>query len=263
MRIVPNTGTDRVVDIVRSWLRTGNRIDLASQTLSLFAFGELAGNSARIAGTRLVLPTDDTEINLLGSGADRVARNRLQGRWLAGRCAAWIEKATEVRKANGSVPQGAIVLRNGDGRAGQALLGSFSFNTDGLGLAPGNPLNLIQASETPEECELLGAWFDAQWSELTKDNAAKLDLVVALRRLAAHRAPSRICALILHHLFKTEGGGLDEERVVKLATGIRDTEVSRNSEAVWSIEGSSRGLFVESGISCGNALPTIVQASFD
>ena len=225
MRIVPNTGTDRVVDIVRPWLRTGNRVDLASRTLSLFAFGEVAGNLARLASARLVLPTDDTEIDLLGSGADRAVRNRFQGRWLAGRCAAWIEKATEVRRANGSVPQGAVVLRNGDGRAGQALLGSFSFSTDGLGLAPGNPLSLIQASETPEECEQLGAWFDAQWSGLTEDNAAKLDLVAALRRLAAHRAPSGIYALILHHLFRIEGGELDEEQVVKSATGIRDTEV--------------------------------------
>ena len=225
MRIVPNTGTDRVVDIVRPWLRTGNRVDLASRTLSLFAFGELAEKLTRLAGARLVLPMDDTEIDLLGSEADRAARNRLQGRWLASRCAAWIEKGTEVRKANGSVPQGAIVLRNGDGQAGQALLGSFSFSTDGLGLAPGNPLNLLQASETRKECERLGAWFEEQWSGLTEDNAAKLDLVAALRRLAAHRAPSSIYALILHHLFRIEGGELDEERVVKSATGIRDTEV--------------------------------------
>ena len=47
MRIVPNTGTDRVVDIVRPWLRTGNRVDLASQTLSLFAFGVLIGATVR------------------------------------------------------------------------------------------------------------------------------------------------------------------------------------------------------------------------
>ena len=225
MRIVPNTGSDRVVDIVRSKLLPGNRLDLASQTLSLFAFGELAGGLSHLAGTRLVLPTDYTEIDLLGSSADRAARNRLQGRWLAGRCAAWIKTATEVRRANGSVPQGAIALRDHEGRAAQALLGSFSFSTDGLGLAAGNPLNLIQVSETPEECNRLGIWFDAQWSGMKEENTAKQDLVAALNCLAAHRSPSSIYALILHHLFQTEGGELDEERVVKAATGIRDTEV--------------------------------------
>ena len=225
MRIVSNSGTDRIVDIVRSRLGAGHRVDFASRALSLFAFGELAGDLGRLAGARLVLPPDDAELELLGSDADRAARNRLLGRWLSGRCAAWIEKAVEVRRAKAPVPQGAIVLRNSDSRAEQALLGSFSFSTDGLGIAPGNPLNLVQVSETPEESERLGAWFDAQWSGLAKDDAAKSDLVGVLRRLSAHRAPSGIYALILHHLFRSEDGALDEERIVRSATGIRDTEV--------------------------------------
>ena len=225
MRIVPNTGTDRVVDILRPWLRGGNRVDVASGELSIFAFGELAEGLTRLAETRLVVPPDSAQLDLLGGAADRAARNRLQGRWLAGRCATWIEKATQVRKARGSVPQGAIVLRNGDGLAGQALLGSFSFSTDGLGLAPSNPLNLVQASETPEESERLGAWFDSQWSSLADGDDAKRELITALESLAVRRDSSSIYGLILHHLFSLEGSDLDEERVVKSATGIRDTEV--------------------------------------
>ena len=225
MRIVSNSGTDRVIDLIRPWLRAGHRIDLASRTLSLHAFGELARNLARMAEARLVLPPDDAELELLGNVADRAARNRLQGRWLAERCAAWLERTVEVRRANGPVPQGAVVLRNGDGRPGQAVLGSFSFSTDGLGLAPGNPLNLIQASETPEEGNRLSEWFDVQWSALHADGAAKAGVVALLRSLAAHRDPLSIYALILHHLFQVEGDELDEERVIRSATGIRDTEV--------------------------------------
>ena len=51
MRIVPNTGTDRVVDIVRPWLRPGNRVDLASGSDRLFNLhgehGEWSGEKAR------------------------------------------------------------------------------------------------------------------------------------------------------------------------------------------------------------------------
>ena len=76
MRIVPNTGADRVVDLAWPWLQASHRIDLASEALSHFAFGELAGNLARTTGVRLVLPPDNTELDLLGSAADRAARNR-------------------------------------------------------------------------------------------------------------------------------------------------------------------------------------------
>ena len=225
MRIVSNTGTDRVVDLIQRWLRPGNQVDLVSGSLSLYAFGELATKLSRMAQTRLILPSKDTDLRLLGTEADRPARNRLQSRWLARRCADWVENTVEIRRTERTVPQGAIVLRNGDGRAQQVVLGSFSFSTDGLGLTPGNPLNLIQASETPEENRLLYNWFNEQWSGLAEEDTAKSSIVDLLRSLSAHKDPLSIYSLILYHLFRTQGDELDEEQIVKSATGIRNTEV--------------------------------------
>ena len=225
MRFVANTGTDRVVDLIQPWLQPDHQMDLASESFSLHAFGELAEKLLRMAKVRLVLPPDEAELSLFGSDGDRAARNRLQGRWLASRCADWVEKTADVRRTDRPVPQGAVVLRNGDGSPRHAVLGSFSFSTDGLGLAPGNPLNLIQASESAEESERLSNWFDAQWSALADGVAAKAAVVDLLRSLAAHRDPYSIYALILHHLFRVQGDELDEEQVVKSATGIRNTVV--------------------------------------
>ena len=225
MRLVTNSGRDRVVDLIRPWLKTGHRMDLASRTLSLHSFRELARDLVRMDGTRLVLPPDYCDLDLYGSVADRAARNRLQGRWLAGCCAEWIDNGVEVRRTHGPIPQGAVVLHNGDGQPRQSVLGSFSFSTEGIGFAPGNPMNLIQATETNEECERLSEWFEGQWSTLKADRTAKTDLLDRLRSLAAHRAPLEIYALILYHLFRIQGDELDEERIVKSATGIRDTEI--------------------------------------
>ncbi len=225
MRIVANAGTDRVVDLIQPWLRPGLRMDLASETLSLHAFAEIADKLSGVTNVRLLLPPEEAELGLFGSDADRAARNRLQGRWLARRCADWIEKAAEVRRTDRPVPQGAIVLRNGDGRPGQAVLGSFSFSTDGLGLAPGNPLNLINASTTTEEVQRLSEWFDRHWSALAAGDAAKTGVLELLGSLAADQDPHRIYALILSHLFRTGGDELDEDQVVESATGIRNTAV--------------------------------------
>ena len=225
MRIVSNAGTERVVDLVQPWLQPGHRMDLASEVLSLHAFAELADKLSDVANVRLILPPEETELGLFGSDADRAMRNRLQGRSLARRCADWIEKVAEIRRADRTVPQGAVILRNSDGHPKQAVLGSFSFSTDGLGLAPGNPFNLIHASETPEENQQLSKWFDEQWSALAGGEAAKIGVVELLRSHAAHHDPHRIYALILNHLFHTRGDALDEEQVVKAATGIRNTVV--------------------------------------
>jgi len=225
MRLVRNAGSDRVIELVRPWLKPGSRLDVVTPALSLFAFAEMLRDLAAAAQCRFLLPPDGAELAIFGSEADRAARNRLQARWLATRFAEWLRSNTEIRRALGPIPQGAFVLRDNDGCPQQVFLGSLSFSTDGLGLTPGNPLSLIQASETPEEASLLSMWFDTQWSSLAADPSGQAALIATLQSLAAHRDPFLVYTLVLHHLFRDRGDDLDEERIVKSATGIRNTVV--------------------------------------
>ncbi|MBS0398507.1 MAG: helicase [Proteobacteria bacterium] len=225
MKFVRNTGNDRVVDLVRSSLGAGRRLDAVTSVLSLFAFAELLPQLVSAGLCRFVLPSDDAALALFGSGNDRPARNRLQARWLAAQLSKWLDGKADVRRAGSAVPQGAMVLRDDKEQAVLSLLGSLAFSTDGLGLTPGNPLSLIQASETPEEALLLSQWFDAQWSMLPNNPGAKASVIEALDQIARHRDPHLAYALILHHLFASRGDELDEEQIVKSATGIRNTVV--------------------------------------
>ena len=112
-------------------------------------------------------------------------------------------------------------------------MGSFAFSTSGLGLTPGNPLSLIQASESPSEAAILSQWFDMQWLSLNRDGnsiSASDDndrdaMIAALKSIGEHRDPSTVYSLILHSLFRDSEGEMDEERIVKSATGIRNTVV--------------------------------------
>ena len=225
MKLVRNTGAERVIDLVRPQLTPGSQLDVVTPTFSLFAFAEILREVAALAHCRVLLPPEKTDLSLFGSSADRAARNRLQSRWLAQRAVQWLQDKAEVRRALGPVPQGAFVLRDIDGHPLHVYLGSLAFSTDGLGLTPGNPLSLIQSSETPEEASLLSQWFDAQWSGLTSDATGQLVLIAFLQSLAAHRDPFLVYILTLYHLFRDRGDDLDEERIVKSATGIRNTVV--------------------------------------
>ena len=225
MKLIRNTGTDRVIDLLRPQIAEELHFDIVSSTLSVFAFAALLDELTLLERCRLVLPPAGADLAALGSDADRAGRNRLQSRWLAGRLAEWLVSKSEVRRALDAVPQGAFVLRDNQGCPQQALLGSLAFSTDGLGLTPGNPLSLIQASETCEEATLLSKWFDTQWSSLASDSDSKAALIAEMQALAAHRDPALVYSLILHHIFGHRGDDLDEERIVKSATGIRDTVV--------------------------------------
>ena len=225
MRLVSNSGTDRVIDLVRPQLKPGNQLGCVTPSFSLFAFAEVRDALAKLARVQLILPPADDTLDFLGGDGDRANRNKLQARWLANQCAQWLSGKVDLRRAHGRVPQGAAVMRDAQGSPEQVVLGSFAFSTEGLGLTPGNPMNLIQASESAAEAAQLAKWFDHQWSNLQAQPERREELVSALRQMGEHKAPFTVYTLILNHLLGGRDDALDEERIVRSATGIRNTVI--------------------------------------
>ena len=229
MKLIPNAGSDRVIDIIQPYLKPGNQLSSVSPSLSLHAFAEIREALLALDNVQLILSPDETALEFLGAEADRAARNRLQMRWLANQCAKWLAGNVELRRALGPVPQGAIVMRRPDATPVQAVIGSLALSTSGLGLAPGNPMSLIQASESADEAAQLARWFDQHWASLQghsgNSSNGRDTLIEALQTIGEHRDPFTIYSLVLHHLFRDSGEEMDEEHIVKSATGIRNTLV--------------------------------------
>ncbi len=204
MKLVRNTGNDRVVDLVLNELATSQSLDVVTPHLSIFGFAALRETLERIASTRMILPPAGCDLMLLGDEADRAARNRLQARWLAKNCEAWLRDSVDLRPTAAAVPQGALVVRDANGEPQRVVHGAFSLTT---------------------EAQLLSTWFEAQWASLTPKPTEKQRVLDALHRVAAHGEAHSSYALILHHLFGAREEALDEERIVKSATGIRNTVV--------------------------------------
>ncbi len=226
MKVVRNAGTDRVIDLIRGSAQAGGSLDFLSSDASLFAFEELLRSGGTgLKQVRLALPSEAVQISLLGGPEDRPSRNRLHVSSLARHFAQWLRDRAEVRRAGGAVPQGLAVVRGADGAPVQAVHGAFGLSTDGLGLTPGNPLSFIQASETSAEARMLASWFDAQWAALPAGAQQKDALLAQLDDLAAPRDPMSVYSLVLFHLFQADAQDMDEDRIVRAATGIRNTTV--------------------------------------
>lgn len=223
MKLLTNTGTERVLDQLRDWFTSGTALDLMSPGFSLHAFAETrdimvsTGPVRLLLGERAALP-----FSLFGGADDIVYRNKLQGRWLARAAHEWIENKTEIRYALRQPPQSAIVV-HGDSGA-RAVLGTCAFSTEGLGITPNGQLGLVQATETNEETSAFRDWFQAAWDS-PRSLSAPDPLKALLAEAASQRAPSLLYFKILFELFRDLGDELDEERIVKSATGIRNTTV--------------------------------------
>jgi len=227
MRLLRNSGHDRVIDVLSAVLEHCEVLDLATESLSLFAFHALHGRLHGLRRARLIVSLDHGLSGLLGELADRPHRNTLLAPWLATECSAWLRSCVEVHAAPLGVPQGAAIVRHEAGSASHALLGAFALTTSGLGLAPGNPLRLIQLSETHEEADAIASWFESQWLSLAHQTAGNRAILDALQQLNTRNPARFIYALMLNHVLGIRGDSLDEDQVIKSATGIRNTVVWR------------------------------------
>jgi hypothetical protein len=225
MKLIKNTGNDRVMDALRAGLTPATKLDIATPGFSVFAFAEFAAQLQSLSACRLVLPDAQTDLQFLGSEADRPFRNQLTARWLARCCADWINSRVEVRSAQSPLPQSSLIATDTDATLNRAITGHCPFTTDGLGLTPGNQFSLIQCSETSDECATLQTWFTALWESLPASPVSKQNLLAQLSTITEHKSPSLAYYLVLYHLFKDLGEQFDEERIVKSATGIRNTIV--------------------------------------
>jgi hypothetical protein len=225
MKLLKNQGAERVIDELCASLAKGGGLDAASPDLSLFAFSELREILRTLASSRLILPLQRDTESLLGSDADRGYRNQLSSRKLARDLAEWIRGRVDVKAAPGPLPQATLVVKSAAGSPSKVISGNCPLTTDGLGITPANQFSLVQATETPDESKLLGAWFTQMWDALPATAEAKAALLAQLDEITAKRQPSLIYLLTIYHLFKDRGDELDEEKIVKSATGIRNTVV--------------------------------------
>lgn len=226
MKLLNNQGNDRVIDELRRVLPGAAALDVATPTLSLHAFAELADSLPNAPTTRILIPdAKSADWKFTGGDADRPFRNRLETRALAARLAEWVEKKAHLKLAHVGLPQSAFIVHHAQSEKSRAITGDCPLSTEGIGVSPGNRFSLIHQSESPAECAMFANWFEAQWQSLHERPAQRAELIAALRDLAARRAPTEIYYLTLYNLFKDLGAELDEERIVKSGTGIRETIV--------------------------------------
>ena len=92
-------------------------------------------------------------------------------------------------------------------------------------MTPGGRLGLVQATESDSEVADFAEWFRSNWDDLEPNPSAKAHLLKVLDDVGSQRAPSLVYFQILYQMFKDLGDELDEERIIKSATGIRNTVV--------------------------------------
>lgn len=208
MRLLPNVGTERVVD------HLPGETNLSVATLATSISGMARLGATHVLERLLLSP----ETALQSDPADRRRRNRLALRGEGLDCLQWLAGA-EVRVTD--LPLRQSLLLCGAPVANRAVVGDCDLTTAGLGVAPSRAAGMIQLLTEPAEVHGLSAWFEELWRRSALVEANPLE--AALRDATASFCSAEVYRRSLASLFTDMMSG--DEVLPDRRLGLEDSRV--------------------------------------
>ena len=231
--LLDNKGQGKVGDALAEGIQTNARLSVLSSLFSIYGYSVLKQQLAQADALRLLIPLNNTIVasgtdqpfrmaGLAGSEADRRFRNSLNLAKIARECAQWLQQKAEIRAVSLPVFQNLFHIENPDGSS-IAIHGSSPFTSAGLGSVPSDGYEMNTCFTTPGETESLLKWFDSIWSNAEATRDIKTFVVGQLETIFARKSPELVYFLTLYNVFREYLGELEEDKIIKTRTGIKDT----------------------------------------
>jgi len=231
--LLDNRTQGRVGEVLRESIQDNARLSIISSLFSVYAYFLLNQELARVGALRLLFPPNADSIpesetkplqipGLTGCAVDRCFRNTLNLTKIARECAQWLEQKAEIKRILSPVSQNLFHIENPDNDA-VAIHGSSPFTTSGLGFVPSDGYEMNTCFKTHEETNSLLSWFDTIWNNHEATHDIKQSVLAQLEQIYSSKSPELIYFLTLFNIFREFIGELEEDKIIKTRTGIKDT----------------------------------------
>jgi len=230
-RLIDNRNLGTVFDALVSTIMRRGDLRLLTQDFSLAAYQALERSLGSADAAHMIIPGGTGEdgawtvqVNLAGTAAERRFRNTLLLPAVARRLRDWLSQKTEVKLSGTPITQNLIHIRSGES-SDTVIHGSSPLTAGGLGLVPSDSFHMNTYADDPQETGALREWFEQIWSSPAGLVDGKDLLLNEVHRYFEPHPPVLPYYLTLYHLFGDSLDEIDEERIIKTRTGIKETRV--------------------------------------
>ena len=208
-------------DFISEHITMDSHLSVISALFSIYAFEMLEAKLPFIQKLRLLFsaPIDiQNNLALIGEADERKLRNRLTQQFVAQKCKEWLAANSEIRQATAKniVQQNLFCLETA------ALQGSADLTASGLGFVASMRHDMCTGFDEQENIQEIAEWFESIWDDSRYIQDIKKSFLEQLEWLGSDKSPDFIYYLILYHIFTNTLGELDEEKIIKTKTGIKE-----------------------------------------
>ena len=233
--LLDNKGQGRVGNALEKSIQANANVSILSSLFSIYGYSALEKKLNRTNTLRLLIPSGNTPTaskdvipfritELTGGEADRRFRNSLNMNEIARRCSQFLREKAQIRTVFLPVPQNLFHIDNPDGSA-IAIHGSSPFTSTGLGVVPSKGYEMNTCFKEPPETKSLLRWFDEIWSNPEATSDVKSAVLNQIESIWSSKSPEMVYFLTLYNVFREYIGEIEEDKIIKTRTGIKDTLV--------------------------------------
>lgn len=209
-------------ELLAAALPQRSSLSVITALFSIYALEKLEHMLPAIEKLRLLFSSSldiQDHLSLVGDSDERKLRNRLIQQYIAKRCEEWLSSHAQIVQATSALrnPQNLFCSEK------IAILGSADLTASGLGFVNSASHDMSIGFDDPENIAKQKEWFDVIWHDDQHVQDIKKSFIDQLDWLGSDKAPNFIYHLVLYHIFNNVLGELDEEKIIKTRTGIKET----------------------------------------
>jgi len=243
-KILDNRKNGKVGDALKEHIAQGSKLSFISSCFTIYAFKELKKELQKAESLRFLFiePTfiqskpsesreyyigrNERERSVSGSEFELRLKNDLNQSSIARECADWVREKVALRSLKDSTIA-PVKLYHIDGPEGQqiAIHGNSDFTAEGLGFTHSTRMNINTLSQDQKSTKELLSFFDEIWQNTQLVEDVKEELLSRILNLYKENTPEFIYFITLYNLFRDYIDDLDEDKIVKTRTGIKNTIV--------------------------------------
>lgn len=216
-----NNKTIKTGEYLLSHLTADSSLFVISAMFSVYGLAMLLSGFSRVKKLRLLfsIPIDYRDpLALVGTSDERHLRNQLTQQHIASKCKEWLAKHADIAEMTESF----ILNQNLIWSPQVAIQGSADLTAAGLGFVHSIRYDISTGFDDPETISKLNEWFEPIWHGHQYVLDIKKEFISRLGWLAADKSPDFIYYFMLYHVFSNTLGELDEEKIIRTKTGIKD-----------------------------------------
>lgn len=242
MEILDNVNRT-VGDDLRSAIRKGSRVRIASATFSIYAFQELkrqlegveefdfiftsptfVREKAPKEKREFYIPQISREKSIYGTEFEVRLKNELTQKAIARECADWIRRRARFRTNVTSSGMNSFMCVSHEGN-GSAYMPIIGFTTDGLGFENGNSIsNYVTKLDYSESRQFLQL-FDAVWNSPERLQDVTDQVLDSITAAYVENPPEFIYFMTLYNIFNEFLEDISEDYLPREGVGFKESKI--------------------------------------